>query len=111
MGTCELTGKRTVVKNKVSHSNIKTKGKAFVNVQDKRLFSYALNRMVRLKLAASTIKSIEHNGGFDNFVLKTLDKGLSDRAKAVKNQILRKIRKKSTAAAPNGAKAPVKVQK
>ena len=102
---CELTGKKTVVKNKVSHSNIKTKGKAFVNLQDKRLFSYILNRMVKLKLASSTIKSIEHNGGFDNFVLRAKEAGLSRRAKTVRNQILRKIRKVTPKKTETKAKA------
>ena len=70
MPRCELTGKGPVVKNLVSHSNIKTKSRAFPNVQQKRVFSRVLNEMVNFKLATSTIRDMEHAGGFDTFVAK-----------------------------------------
>ena len=57
MSRCELTGKSPVVKNLVSHSNIKTKSKALPNVQRKRIFSKTLNAMVRLYLATSTLRA------------------------------------------------------
>jgi large subunit ribosomal protein L28 len=90
MARCELTGKGPVVSNLVSHSNIKTKTKSFSNVQYKRVFSHALNQFVRFKLATSTIKSIEHRGGFDKFILGQKDGELSKRALTVKNRILNK---------------------
>lgn len=91
MSRCELTGKGPVVKNLVSHSNIKTKSRALPNVQKKRMFSRALNQMVRLQIAASTIRDMEHMGGFDNFVLNQDDSALSKRALEVKARIRRKL--------------------
>lgn len=91
MSRCELTGKGPVVKNLVSHSNIKTKTRAMPNVQQKRLFSKALNQMISLKVATSAIKSMEHMGGFDTFLLNQKSSLLSKRAQAVKLRILRKI--------------------
>jgi len=91
MSRCELTGKGPVVKNLVSHSNIKTKSKALPNVQKKRMFSRALNQMVRLQLATSTIRDMEHMGGFDAFILNQDDAVLSKRALEVKGRIRRKI--------------------
>jgi large subunit ribosomal protein L28 len=92
MSRCELTGKRPLVKNLVSHSNIKTKSTANPNVQKKRIFSTALNEMVRLYVAASTIRDMEHVGGFDPFILNQKDDVLSARALEVRNRIRRKMR-------------------
>lgn len=94
MSRCEVTGKGVVVKNLVSHSNIKTKSIAMPNIQKKRLFSGVLNQMVRLQIATSAIRDMEHMGGFDNFILQTDDKVLSKRALAVKNRIKKKFQSK-----------------
>ncbi|MBS1971166.1 MAG: 50S ribosomal protein L28 [Bdellovibrionales bacterium] len=91
MSRCELTGKGPVVKNLVSHSNIKTKSTAQPNVQKKRIFSRSLNAMVRLQIATSAIRDMEHMGGFDNFILNQQDAVLSKRALAVKLRIKKKI--------------------
>lgn len=92
MSRCELTGKGPVVKNLVSHSNIKTKSTAQPNVQRKRIFSPALNQMVRLYVATSTIRDMEHSGGFDSFLLNQNEKALSARALDIRNRIRRKMR-------------------
>ncbi|MBX3021466.1 MAG: 50S ribosomal protein L28 [Bdellovibrionales bacterium] len=92
MPRCELTGKAPEVKNLVSHSNIKTKSVALPNVQQKRLFSNLLGQMVNLKLATSTIRSIDHVGSLDKFVLTQPDKTLSKRALTLKTRMLRKLR-------------------
>lgn len=97
MSRCEITGKGPVVKNLVSHSNIKTKTTAQPNVQRKRIFSRALNQMVRLCVATSTIRDMEHSGGFDSFMLKTEDATLSKRAMEVKTRIRRKMSLKKKA--------------
>lgn len=100
MARCELTGKCPEVKNLVSHSNIKTKSVSNPNVQQKRIFSRMLNQMVNLKMATSTIRSMEHVGGFDTFILNQPDARLSKRALTIKQRIQRKLRRKS-----QGAKA------
>lgn len=91
MARCELTGKKPVVKNLVSHSNIKTKKTAQPNIQRRRLFSPVLNDFVTLNVAASTIRSIEHSGGFDKYVLNSDDEVLSPRALDVKRRLRRRI--------------------
>lgn len=91
MSRCEITGKSPVVKNKVSHSNIKTKSIAMPNVQKKRIFSKTLNQMVRLQIATSAIRDMEHMGGFDVFILNQDEKVLSPRALDIKNRIRRKM--------------------
>lgn len=105
MPRCELTGKAPQVKNLVSHSNIKTKSIALPNVQQKRLFSGLLGQMVSLKLASSTIRSIDHVGSFDKFILNQPDNVLSKRALTLKTRMLRRLRgqgSKKKAGAKNG---------
>ncbi|MFZ4403019.1 MAG: 50S ribosomal protein L28 [Pseudobdellovibrionaceae bacterium] len=92
MSRCELTGKGPVVKNLVSHSNIKTKSTVQSNVQRKRIFSKALNQMVRLYVATSTIREMEHIGGFDSYILNQNDSTLSKRALAIKARLRKKIK-------------------
>ncbi len=94
MGRCELTGKGPVVKNLVSHSNVKTKSTASSNVQKKRIFSRVLNQLVSLKLATSAIKDMEHMGGFDQYILGLDPKKMSPRATAVKKSIRLKMKQK-----------------
>jgi large subunit ribosomal protein L28 len=97
MAICELTGKRPVVKNLVSHSNIKTKKTAQPNVQKKRLFSQALGDLVTLRVATSAIRSLEHIGGLDRFILRQDESKMSARALEVKRRIVRKLNRKSAA--------------
>jgi large subunit ribosomal protein L28 len=103
---CELTGKGPQVKNLVSHSNIKTKSKVMPNVQYKRLFSPALNQMIRFKLATSTLKSIEHSGNLDSFLLQQDDKNLSVRALDFKRRIQRRLRGSPTTTAEGATTVP-----
>ncbi|NQZ02918.1 MAG: 50S ribosomal protein L28 [Bdellovibrionales bacterium] len=96
MPRCELTGKGPVVKNLVSHSNIKTKSRAHPNIQQKRVFSRVLNEMVNLKLATSTIRDMEHAGGLDAFIMRVPQEKLSKRALTVKTRMMRKLRTKKS---------------
>lgn len=91
MSRCELSGKGPVVGNLVSHSNIKTKSISQPNVQYKKLHSQALNDSFTFKVAASTIRSIEHIGGFDSFILKQDTAVLSKKAQAVRKRIKQKL--------------------
>ena len=91
MARCELSGKGPVVKNKVSHSNIKTKSRAYPNVQKKSLKSGTLNEMVSLNVATSTLRSMEHMGGFDKYILKQDESVLSARALEIRKRIRRKL--------------------
>ena len=95
MSRCELSGKGPVVKNLVSHSNIKTKSTAQPNIQRKRIFSKSLNQMVRLYMATSSIRDMEHIGGFDKYILNQPENVLSPRALDIKARIRRKMNKSS----------------
>ena len=93
---CELTGKSRMVGNNVSHANNRTKRVFLPNLQVVSFMSDALGRSVRFRVSTSGIRSVEHNGGLDNWLLKTKDEKLSLRARRLKRDI-RKARKARTA--------------
>ena len=59
---CDLTGKRTRVGNNVSHANNKTKRKFFPNLQKKRFYIPEQDSWVTLRVACSTLRTINKNG-------------------------------------------------
>ncbi|MCX6209766.1 MAG: 50S ribosomal protein L28 [Bacteroidetes bacterium] len=59
---CQLTGKKPIVGNSVSHSNIKTKRRFLPNLQTKRFFYAEEDRWITLKLSAEAIRTINKNG-------------------------------------------------
>jgi large subunit ribosomal protein L28 len=84
---CELTGKAVQVGHLVSHSNRKTKTRFLPNLCQVTLISEALARSVRLRVAAASLRSVEHRGGLDAFLLKANDSDLSPYALALKREI------------------------
>ena len=93
---CELTGKGRMVGNNVSHANNKTKRTFLPNLQNVTLLSESLEKGVKLRVSTHGLRSVEHNGGLDNWLLKTSDDKLSLRARRLKRDIKKKL---STAAA------------
>ena len=84
---CEVTGKGTQFGNNVSHANNKTRRRFQPNLQETSLLSDALGRMIRLRLSTHAIRSIEHRGGLDAFLLSSRDALLSLDARRIKHQI------------------------
>jgi large subunit ribosomal protein L28 len=84
---CELTGKGVLVGHKVSHSNIKTKRRFLPNLCNVTLRSDVLNRSVRMRISTNALKSVDHRGGLDAFLLKARDTELSPKALELKRQI------------------------
>ena len=93
MSRCELTGKGIVTKNLVSHSNIKTKSRAYPNIQKKTFYSLQLRASFKFKVATSTIRNIDKKQGFDVFISQQPDSCLSPNALKVKKRILKKTRR------------------
>lgn len=84
---CELTGKGVLTGHRVSHSNIKTNRRYLPNLQRVTLASDALGRAFRFRIANSTLRTVDHRGGLDAFLLKADDAGLSPRALKVKKDL------------------------
>jgi large subunit ribosomal protein L28 len=87
---CELTAKGPLVGHRVSHSNIKTKRRFLPNLVNVTFLSEALARPVRLRVSTNALKSVDHRGGFDAFLLKARDSELSPKAVEIKRQIEKK---------------------
>ena len=87
---CELTGKGVQSGNNVSHANNKTKRKFLPNLCNVTLISDALGQRYRLRVSAAAIRTVEHRGGLDAFLLKSDESELSMRARLLKRQIQKK---------------------
>ena len=98
MPRCELTGKTPVAKNKVSHSKIRTRSKAFLNIQRKTLSSESLQRAFSLKVSTRTLRTVEKRGGLDAFLMKQTDDSLSPKALKIKQAVRKKLGQKKKGA-------------
>ncbi|MDB5677949.1 50S ribosomal protein L28 [Sphingomonas bacterium] len=95
---CELTGKGRLVGNNVSHANNKTKRTFLPNLQNVTLMSDALGTSVKLRVSTHGLRSVEHVGGLDNWLVKTSDDDLSLRARRLKRDVKKKLSAPAAAA-------------
>ena len=94
---CSVTGKGVLTGNNVSHANNKTRRRFLPNLQETSFMSDVLGTTVRLRLTTRGIKTIEHNGGLDAWLLGTPDRKLTDEARALKRRIARAAEKRRAA--------------
>jgi large subunit ribosomal protein L28 len=95
---CDITGKGVLSGNNVSHANNRTRRRFLPNLQETSVLSDALGQMVRLRLSANGLKTIEHNGGIDAFLLGTSDTKLPEEARKLKRRIKKALEAKAAAA-------------
>lgn len=88
---CDLTGKKALVGHKVSHSNHKTKRRFLPNLQNVTLLSDSLGRSVRLRISTNALKTVDHRGGLDAFLLKAKSEDLSPKMRLVRKQVMKKL--------------------
>ena len=88
---CELTGTKAQYGNKVSHSNHKTRTRFLPNLQNVTLQSDALGQRYKLRITAATIRSIEHNGGLDGFLVTAKARSLTEYGAKIRRQIKKKL--------------------
>jgi large subunit ribosomal protein L28 len=84
-----ITGKGVQTGNNVSHANNKTRRTFRPNLQRASFLSDALGHSVRLRLSTNAIRTIEHNGGIDAFLLGTADSRLGEEALRLKRRVER----------------------
>ena len=89
---CELTGVGVQYGNNVSHSNRKTRRRFLPNLQSLTLRSEKLCQNFTFRITAATLRSVDHNGGLDSYLLSTSNSNLTELAQKVK----RKIKKVAT---------------
>ncbi len=84
---CELSGKRPMVGNNVSHANNKTKRRFLPNLNNVTLHSEALNRSFSLRVSSAALRTVDHRGGLDAYLAKAKDGELSSAALKIKKDI------------------------
>ena len=86
---CELTGKGPMVGNNVSHAKNRTRRRFLPNLTETALMSESLGRTFRLKVSTSALRTVDHRGGLDAFLLKAKDAELSTNALKIKKDIVK----------------------
>jgi large subunit ribosomal protein L28 len=85
---CELTGKGVMTGNNVSHANNKTRRRFLPNLRRQRLYSEILGESVRLRITAHALRTVEHRGGLDGFLLASRDSELSGELRRFKRRLV-----------------------
>lgn len=88
---CEITGKKPLVGHKVSHANNKTKRRFLPNLQEASFFSTGLKRLVKVTASTHGIRTVEHKGGIDSFLLGTAPTKLTPALRKVRKQLVVKV--------------------
>ena len=88
---CELSGKAVMSGNNVSHAKNRTRRKFLPNLTRVTLMSDVMGASFKMRITAHALRSVEHNGGLDNFLVKARDINLSLKARRLKKQIKKKI--------------------
>ena len=88
---CDLTANAAQIGHKVSHSNHKTKRRFLPNLCNVTMISDALATSVRLRVSANALRTVDHRGGLDAFLIKADAADLSPKALDLKRQIEKKL--------------------
>jgi len=90
---CEISGKKPMSGNNVSHAKNRTKRRFIPNLQNVKLYSGTLQKYINLNITIRTMKTVEKNGGLDSYLIKTSNKNLAETAIKIKKQILKNNKK------------------
>ena len=86
---CVITGKGVLTGNNVSHANNKSRRRFLPNLQESSFWSEILAAPVKLRLSTNGIRTVEHKGGLDSFLLGTPDRKLTVDAIVLKRRLER----------------------
>ena len=84
---CPLTGKKVLYGNRVSHAHNKTRHRFMPNLQNVSFLSDALGTKVKVRLSVHAVRSVEKNGGIDNYLKNTCECQLSPRFRRMKKML------------------------
>ena len=92
---CDLSGKVVITGNNVRHANNKTRRRFIPNLQNVSLYSDKLDKKIKLRVATSTLRTVEKNGGIDNFLIEASIAQLSIAARKYKKSISKLVEKEN----------------
>ena len=84
---CGVTGKGVQTGNNVSHANNKTRRRFLPNLQETSLFSESLGRNVRMRVSTNGLRTIEHKGGLDAYLIDASSLELDGDMRRLKKQV------------------------
>ena len=93
---CDLSGKAVLTGNNVSHAKRRTRRRFLPNLSNVTLQSETLKKDVRLTVSASALRTVEHRGGLDAYLLKAADDELSLKARRLKREIAKATEAQAT---------------
>lgn len=88
---CMVTGKSVMSGNNVSHAKNRTRRKFLPNVQETSVFSEALGQKVKLKVSAAGLRTIDHKGGFDEWVASVSVSKIDPALRSIRAKVIEKI--------------------
>lgn len=88
---CEITGKGPLVGNNVSHANNKTKRRFLPNLQEASFYSVGLKKNVKVTSSTNGIRTVEHKGGIDAYLLGTAPTKLNAELRKIRKQLVAKV--------------------
>ena len=86
---CELTGKGPMTGNTISHANNKSRRRFLPNLNEVTLISDVLGQSFKLRISAAGLRSVDHRGGLDAYLMKASDSELSSNALKIKKAIIK----------------------
>lgn len=92
---CALTGKGVQTGNNVSHAHNKTRRRFLPNLQATSLYSDALGSTIRMRLSTKAIRTVEHKGGIDAFLLDARDAELTTEGRRIKRRVKKAMEAKA----------------
>ena len=84
---CQITGKKPMSGNNVSHAHNKTRRRFLPNLQETRVFSEALKRFIRIRVSTHGLRTLEHKGGIDAFVMSKAPSKLDAALRKLRSQV------------------------
>ncbi|QDH12979.1 50S ribosomal protein L28 [Formicincola oecophyllae] len=94
---CQVTGKGVLTGNNVSHANNRSRRRFLPNLQEASLLSEILSAPIRMRVSTQGLRTIEHNGGLDAFLLGTPNRKLTPEALVIKRRLQRAQAKRQAA--------------
>ena len=86
---CEISGKSVMSGNNVSNAKNRTRRKFLPNLQNVKLYSKILDAFISMRICVRSLKTVEKNGGLDNYLMKSNNRDLAPEAQAIKKTILK----------------------
>ena len=93
---CEISGKSVMSGNNVSDAKNRTRRKFLPNLQNVKLYSKILDKFISMKVCVRSLKTVEKNGGLDNYLMKSSNRVLAPEAQVIKKTIIKADKKASS---------------